>query len=277
VKSNNFPQLLGLFGTDIAQKFTEKIFKYIANNSEYIDKSQYFTYLDLYHHGDVKERCRITFKLMTNSTKGDRVYKQDFITYLILILNAIKKVHPSATQNLLTEKDMEILFKKISKSREYFTQEDFEDLYNKKPELLSWIDYFKNNDEDILFSMDNNMKKLLKESHDFFSKFSKNFYRSDIMQVFDKNEAFQEMLTDIEKFCKKLNKEIKKINSKHSLDLKRILENTNSKDMFDENLRFSTNVNNNNKIEFRSSYNNNNLKSKSSKDIHMRNGFNKSS
>jgi hypothetical protein len=212
---------------------------------------------------------------MTNSTKGDRVYKHDFTTYLILILNAIKKVHPSATENLLTEKDMEILFQKISKGREYFTQEDFEDLYNKKPELLSWIDYFKNNDEDILFSMDNNIKKLLQESHKFFTKFSKNFLKSDLLQIFNTNDEFKEILFDIEKFTKKLNKEIKKINSKHSLDLKRILEKTNSKDMFDEKFRLTSTFNySNNNSEFR---NINNLKSKSSKEIrHGSGGFNKS-
>jgi hypothetical protein len=214
---------------------------------------------------------------MTNSTKGDRVYKQDFITYLILILNAIKKVHPSATENLLTEKDMDILFRKISKGREYFTQEDFEDLYNKKPELLSWIDYFKNNDEDILFSMDNNIKKLLQESHKFFTKFTKNFQKSDLLHMFNKNEEFEEILFDIEKFSKKLNKEIKKINSKHSLDLKRILEKTNSKDMFDEKLRLTSTFNNGNNItELRNPFHVSNLKSKSSKEIRTSSGFTKS-
>jgi hypothetical protein len=234
VKSLNFPELLGLFGTDIAQKFAQRIFKYIANNHEYIDQAQYFTYLDLYHHGDVKERCKITFKLMTDSTKGDVVSKQNFIDYLNLILNAIKKVHPSAAENMLTEKEMEILFKKISKNREFFTLEDYENMYNKKPELLSWIDYFKNNDEDILFSMDNNIKKLLLESQNFFVNFHKMLIKNDVFDMLKGDKYLGNMINDIESFCKKLNKQIKKINNKHSIDLKRILENPNAKDLHGE-------------------------------------------
>jgi len=237
VKSNNFPQLLGLFGTDIAQKFAERIFKYIANNHEYIDKQQYFTYLDLYHHGDVKERCRITFKLMTDSTKGDIVKKQNFIDYLNLILSAIKKVHPSAAENMLTEKEMEILFKKISKNRDYFTLEDFEDIYNKKPELLSWIDYFKNNDEDILYSMDNNIKKLLQESQIFFSLFYKNLVNNDLFDYLQSDNYLSQIIYDIENFCKKMNKEIKKIDKKYSIDLKRILEIPNQKDLQNDKIK----------------------------------------
>lgn len=171
---------------------------------------------------------------MTDSTKGDVVSKQNFIDYLNLILNAIKKVHPSAAENMLTEKEMEILFKKISKNREFFTLEDFEYIYNKKPELLSWIDYFKNNDEDILFSMDNNIKKLLQESQNFFSNFYKLIIKNDIFDMLKSDKCLGSMISDIEIFCKKLNKEIKKINNKHSIDLKRILENPNAKDIHGE-------------------------------------------
>ena len=170
---------------------------------------------------------------MTDSTKGDRVYKKNFKEYLNLIVNAIKKVHPSASQNLLSENEMDILFLKISKNREYFTLEDFENLYQKKPELLSWIDYFKNNDEDILYSMDNNIKKLLSEAQKFFSNFTSYFIESDILNVFSDGDSFGEMINDIDSICKKMVKEIKKINIKHRLDLKRILENTNSKRIFD--------------------------------------------
>lgn len=171
---------------------------------------------------------------MTDSTKGDVVSKQNFIDYLNLILNAIKKVHPSAAENMLTEKEMEILFKKISKNRDFFTLEDFENMYNQKPELLSWIDYFKNNDEDILFSMDNNIKKLLQESQNFFAAFHKNLVKHHIFDMLKADKYLSNIICDIESFCKKLNKEIKKINNKHSIDLKRILENPNAKDLHGE-------------------------------------------
>ena len=174
---------------------------------------------------------------MTDSTKGDVVSKRNFIDYLNLILNAIKKVHPSAAENMLTEKEMEILFKKISKNREFFTLEDFENMYNKKPELLSWIDYFKNNDEDILFSMDNNIKKLLQESQNFFAAFYKNLVNNDFFDMLKADNYLGNVINDIESFCKKLNKEIKKINNKHSIDLKRILENPNAKDLHWEKVK----------------------------------------
>lgn len=225
VRYSKFPWLLGLLGTDIAEKFADRIFKVIAGNAEFITKAEYFAYLELYHHGEVKERCRITFKLMAGSTSQEVVYKQNFIDYLNLILSAIKKVHPSAAENLLTEKDMEILFKKISKNREYFNLEDFESIYNKKPELLSWIDYFKNNDEDILFSMDNNIKKLLQESQSFFAGFYRLLSNSDLFGMLKGEKIFTQIISEIDIFCKKINREIRKINNKHAIDLKRILEN----------------------------------------------------
>lgn len=162
---------------------------------------------------------------MADSNNGDVVRKQSFIEYLNLILSAIKKVHPSAAENLLTEKDMEILFKKISKNKDSFNLEDFENIYNKKPELLSWIDYFKNNDEDILFSMDNNIKKLLQESQKFFSTFYRSLNNSELYEMLKGEKYFTQILCDMEVFCRKLDREIKKINNKHSIDLKRILEN----------------------------------------------------
>jgi len=171
---------------------------------------------------------------MTDTMKGDRVSKQNFIDYLNLIKSAIKKVAPPAADEMLTEKDMEFLFKKISKNRDYFTLEDFETMYNKKPELLSWIDYFKNNDEDILFSMDNCIKKLLQEAQNFFAAFYKNLVKNDIFDMIKGDKYLGNTINDIESFCKRLNKEIKKINNKHSVDLKRILENPNAKDLYGE-------------------------------------------
>jgi len=181
---------------------------------------------------------------MADSPKGDVVSKQNFIDYLNLILSAIKKVHPSAAENMLSEKEMEILFKKISKNRDYFNLEDFETMYNKKPELLSWIDYFKNNDEDILFSMDNNIKKLLQESQIFFSNFHKNLLKNDFFDVLKTDKYLSQIIINIENFCKKINREIKKINNKHSIDLKRILENPNAKDFHNIEKKREVSLNN---------------------------------
>ena len=50
----------------------------------------------------------------------------------------------------MNDNDIKTLFYHIAKKGDYFTSKDFEEIYNEKPELVSWIDYFKNNSEDVL-------------------------------------------------------------------------------------------------------------------------------
>ena len=157
-----------------------------------------------------------------NGSKNEKVELEDFIDYLLLILGAIKKVHPVATDNLLTKRDMEILFYKISKNKKYFVYDDFEYIYHKKPELISWIDYFKNNDEDILFSLNRNIKKLTKISIAFFEIFS---FKIDgnIFDLIQDDIFLKDLMNEIDNLCIKIDKEKKKIDELYGFDLKRIL------------------------------------------------------
>lgn len=213
----------------------------------FITLKQYLKYVDLYHHGDANERCKVTFKLMSG-TKNDKVELKEFTDYLQLILGAIKKVHPAATDNLLTKKDMEILFYKISKNRKSFNYDDFENIYHKKPELISWIDYFKKNDDDILYSMDDNIKKLVHISLKFFENFSLKS-NQNLFSMIQNDSYLKDTVYDIDNFCKKLDKEKKKIDDLYGFDLKRILHKQEprfSMKSFNE----TNNNNNNNNIPY---------------------------
>ena len=68
---------------------------------------------------------------------------------------------------------MRALYKKIAKDKKNFNLSDFEEVYYKKPHLLSWIDYFKNDDLEIYSMLDNSVIELLRLQFDFFKKFSK--------------------------------------------------------------------------------------------------------
>ena len=52
--------------------------------------------------------------------------------------------------DLMSERDIELLFFHISKGKSSFSYDEFEDIYREKPELVSWFDYFKNDKGDIL-------------------------------------------------------------------------------------------------------------------------------
>ena len=74
----------------------------------------------------------------------------------------MRKVNPSLKSELFSEEDIEVLFNKISNNKEYFTYNEFATVYNEKPEILSWIDYFKNDSNDILLIIHKNIKKIIK-------------------------------------------------------------------------------------------------------------------
>lgn len=161
VFKKDFPSLLGLLGTEIAVNFAFKIFDTFSLSKEYITLQEYLKYVDVYHHGDDNERCLITFKLMDTDNIGKVIYNS-FEEYLNLIIGAIRKVHPLSEENLFSKKEMKTLFNKISDNKDYFTFEEFKYIFINKPELLSWIDYFKNNDDEITILINKNIKQLMK-------------------------------------------------------------------------------------------------------------------
>jgi hypothetical protein len=164
--------------------------------------------MDIYHHGDEHERCRVTFKLMDQDGNG-LITLESFKQYLDLIIGAIKKVHPGASDNLLTDNEIKILFNKISSNGKNFTFTEFENIYSKKPELLSWIDYFKNNDEEVLYFIGKTMKNLLNSQFDFYTNFSK------IIETVLRNNndnvafAFNPICSHIDHYCKSIDKKRK--------------------------------------------------------------------
>jgi Ca2+-binding EF-hand superfamily protein len=172
VNREKFPDLLGLLGTDIAYSFAQRIFDTFSSDGKYLTLFEYLKYIDLYHHGNEKERCIITFRFI-DSSNTNKVNFADFEKYINIIITAIKKVHPGSEDNLLTTKEIQVLFKKIACGKDYFTYHDFEHIYFNKPHLLSWIDYFKNNDHELLTFLNTNIKIMLI----YFDRFSTNIIK----------------------------------------------------------------------------------------------------
>lgn len=211
VIKKEFPYLLGMIGTDIAEEFAFSIFNAISSKS-YVTINEYLKYVDIYHHGDQNERSLITFKLIDKQKSG-KVELDDFKLYLKLILSAIEKVQPSK-EPLLNNKEIEDLFMKISNNKNYFNYEDFNEVFFNKPELVSWIDYFKNNDDDIIGFMNSNVKQLLVMFFKFFYNLStiinvKKQDKEGADGISFELEKFGVLITEIEKFNKKLKKRIK--------------------------------------------------------------------
>ena len=92
---------------------------------------------------------------------------KDFKKYIQLIIGAVKKVNPGLKNDLFNDEDISILFNKISNNREYFTYEDFKSIYNDKPEILSWIDYFKNDSNEFILFIHQYIKNLIKVLYNF--------------------------------------------------------------------------------------------------------------
>ena len=187
VYRNNFPKLTGMIGEDIAKEFAFSIFEACTEkNSKFITLNQYLKYIDIYHHGNQEQRCLLTFKLMDRS-KDEKVQFKEFKNYLNLILSAIEKVSPSA-DNLLSDYEIKELFSKISCNKEYFTKNDFEEVFFNKPELISWIDYFKNNDEELIDFLNSNVKGLLLLMFKFFYNISSIISNFKELNEYDNNK-----------------------------------------------------------------------------------------
>ena len=203
VKRENFLPLLGFFGTQIAQDFSDRMFLVLSKGQPEITLEQYLNYIDTYHYGDIHERCLYTCKLMDTKQKG-KIELEDFQSYINLIINTVKKCNNTLTKkDLMSEKDIELLFYHISKNKKFFTYSDFEKTYQEKPELVSWFDYFKNDKEDILLIINEYLPIILKIFNDFLENFI-----SDLFIVLDEEKEinldliFQKLL----KYSNKLDK-----------------------------------------------------------------------
>ena len=212
VKRENFLPLLGIFGTQIAQDFSDRMFLVLSKGQQEITLEEYLNYIDTYHYGDIHERCLYTCKLMDTNQKG-KIELEDFKSYINLIINTVKKVNNTlTTKDLMNDKDIEYLFYYISKGNSFFTYSDFENIYQEKPELVSWFDYFKNDKEDILLIIHENIKILLKVFNDFLCSFM-----NDLFLLLDKEKEinleliFQKVLNYSNKLEKILDVFIKKV------------------------------------------------------------------
>ena len=212
VKREKFLPLLGIFGTQIAQDFSDRMFLVLSKGEQEITLDQYLNYIDTYHYGDIHERCLYTCKLMDTQQKG-KIELEDFKSYVKLIINTVKKVNNTLmNKDLMSDKDIEFLFFHISKGKSSFSYTDFENIYLEKPELVSWFDYFKNDKEDILLIIHENIKILLKVFNDFLCNFM-----NDIFLLFDKEKKinleliFQKVINYYYKLEKIMNNFVKKI------------------------------------------------------------------
>ena len=217
VPLKNFPPLLGMLGTQITKDFAEKIFKAFSSDRKGIKIGEYLKYLDVYHYGDDLERCKVTCRCMDENGTG-KITKAEFKNYINLIMNAVRKVTNGLSDEALNESDIEYLFHKISNGRESFTYSEFEKMYQEKPELVSWIDYFKSNNSDLILIIHSNVQTSIKMLASFFKKILQSLRiinQSNSSENFDKEInkmilLFQNYSSEVDKkmenFFKKVNK-----------------------------------------------------------------------
>ena len=223
VLKNNFLPLLGMLGTQIAEEFAERIFLAFSSNKKEITLCEYLKYIDIYHYGDDRERCRVTCKLMDKKSTGI-IKLEDFRSYINLIMNAVQKVNGGSEGSLMSDQDIRDLFYHISKDKESFTYQEFEDLYKEKPELVSWFDYFKNNKEDMLLIINQNVKNLLNMINEFLSSFMNELFK--VLEHEDEKELDLSVFiqkvyyysNELEKVRKKFLKKISKFNIRTTFD-----------------------------------------------------------
>ena len=192
----NFPKLLGILGTDIAEDIAQRIFEIFSGNKNYITVQEYLKYIDVYHYGDKNERSNLTCKLMDFNNDGQITFNE-FYKYINLIIGAVRKVNPYLKSELFSKDDIKVLFNKISNNKEYFTYDDFFIVYNEKPEIISWIDYFKNDIDDSLLIFHKYIKKIIRN----FFKFSKdiiNLFKNSRKKNFE-NEKNGKLVINYEK------------------------------------------------------------------------------
>ena len=221
VLKSNFLPLLGMLGTSIAEEFAERIFLAFSSNKKDITLCEYLKYIDIYHYGDDRERCRVTCKLIDKNSTGNIIF-EDFKSYINLIMNAVQKVNGGMDNSLMSDQDIKNLFYHISNNKESFTYQEFEDLYKEKPELVSWFDYFKNNKEDLLLIINHNMNSLLENIIEFLQSFMKDIFvnmeQGQEINIYEFIQKVYFFSNELEKIRKKFLKKISKFNIRSTFD-----------------------------------------------------------
>ena len=232
----NFPKLLGILGTDIAEDIAQRIFQIFSGNKDYITLNEYLKYIDVYHYGDKNERCNLTCKLMDFNNDGQVTFNE-FFKYINLIIGAVRKVNPYLKSELFSRDDIKILFNKISNNKDYFTYDEFFMVYNEKPEIISWIDYFKNDSDDSLLILHKYIRKIIKN----FCKFSKEVinlfkdYKKKNSENEKKNEleinkilglvtGFEKIFSEFETEINSQNNKLMNFAKKNKISLRNLIE-----------------------------------------------------
>ncbi len=222
---------MGVFGTDIADNFANRIFEVFSSHKDYITLSEYLKYIDVYHYGNKVERCKVTCKLMDFSNTGI-IKLKDFKKYIELIIGAVKKVNPGLKSDLFDDEDISILFNKISNNRDYFTYEDFNTIYNDKPEILSWIDYFKNDSNEFILVIHQYIKKLIKVLYNFhvdmFNTIEQEIKNGNGYNNFNPNyllKNVRNIINNMQKEIKKYDKEFLKHAKFNQFSLRNLFDN----------------------------------------------------
>jgi hypothetical protein len=138
-------------------------------------------------------------------------------------MNAVQKVNGGSEGIFMSDQDIRDLFYHISKDKESFTYQEFEDIYKEKPELVSWFDYFKNNKEDMLLIINQNVKNLLNMITEFLSSFL-----TELLKALEQEEKELDLSVFIQKvyhysneldiFRKKFLKKISKFSIRTTFD-----------------------------------------------------------
>ena len=255
----NFPKLLGILGTDIAEDIAKRIFEIFSGNKNFITLQEYLKYIDVYHYGDKNERSNLTCKLMDFNNDG-HVSFDEFYKYINLIMGAVRRVNPYLKSELFSRNDIKILFNKISSNKEYFTYDEFFMVYNEKPEIISWIDYFKNDSDDSLLVLNKYIKKIIrhfcnytKEIINVLKDFMKKNFENEKNMGGVSMEGLEGFMTDMQNMFSKFENELNLQNEKfmnfaknNDITLRKLLQILTKKETFayseDEN-DINTNIN----------------------------------
>ena len=119
---------------------------------------------------------------------------------------------------------MKILFKSISNNKDHFNFEDFRLIYEQKPLLLSWIDYFKKDEAEMIPDMDESIKELLSLQFKFFKQFGK--IVEETISLNGNKFNFTSAINKIEEFCN--------IFEKHNLKIEKYSSRINIRNIIDK-------------------------------------------
>ena len=216
----NFPKLLGILGTDISEDIAHRIFDILSGNKDNITLQEYLKYIDVYHYGDKNERSNLTCKLMDYNNNG-QITVDEFGKYINLIIGAVRKVNPYLKSELFSKDDIKVLFNKISNNKDYFTYDEFFLVYNEKPEIISWIDYFKNDSDDSLLILNKYIKKIIRSFYNL-SKDIINLLKNHNKKSFENDkkigvrglEQVRGLMANIQKILNEFDREINLQNNK---------------------------------------------------------------